>query len=98
MKKTLFPLLVMFFCATAGLQAQTSSSANKALNNLFAAYHEESLKLSPLSATSIGDNRYNHLLPAEFTDSYQTNLKDYYNRYLTALIKYKRETLDQNDK
>jgi uncharacterized protein (DUF885 family) len=78
--------------------AQAIQESNQELNSLFRAYYEAGLKLSPLEATGNGDNRYNDLLPAEFTDSYRAKLQDYYRHYLRALTKYKRESLNANDK
>ncbi len=71
---------------------------NKELAALFNNYYEDRLKLYPLEATSIGDKRYNNLLPIDFTGSYRDTLKEFYNRYLTYVSKYDRETLDDQDK
>ena len=71
---------------------------NKELSALFNQYYEERLRLFPLEATSIGDNRYNDLLPVDFTESYRDSLKDFYNRYLVYVTKYDRENLSVNDK
>ena len=78
--------------------AQTTTGTNKQLDSLFNSYYDEGLKLSPGAATFYGDNRYNDLLPAEFTDSYREKYKDYYTRYLTALSNFKRESLSENDR
>ena len=69
----------------------------KDLNDLFDRYYEERLKLFPLEATSIGDKRYNDLLPVAFTDSYRIRLRDFYDRYLTELSNYNRDSLSEND-
>lgn len=71
---------------------------NKELAILFNNYYEDRLRLYPLEATAIGDNRYNSLLPVDFTDSYRDTLRDFYNRYLTYASKYDRENLNDNDK
>ena len=44
---------------------------SKDLAAFFEKYFEERLQLFPLDATSIGDNRYNDILPISFTDSYR---------------------------
>src|SRR4029453_19640212 len=69
----------------------------KDINNLFERYYEERLKLFPLEATSIGDKRYNDLLPASFTDSYRIRLRDFYERYMTELGNYNRDSLSESD-
>ncbi|MBD0352676.1 MAG: DUF885 domain-containing protein, partial [Flavisolibacter sp.] len=94
---SLIVLLYLFFVIHNTKAQSTTEQDNKDLATLFANYHEENLRLSPLLATSIGDTRYNHLLPIEFTDSYRERLKEFYNRNLTALQKFNRETLSDND-
>ncbi|MBD0285647.1 MAG: DUF885 family protein, partial [Flavisolibacter sp.] len=94
---SLIVLLYLFFVMHDTKAQSTTEQDNKDLATLFANYHEENLRLSPLLATSIGDTRYNHLLPIEFTDSYRERLKEFYNRNLTALQKFNRETLSDND-
>ena len=77
-------------------QNQTLES-NKELSVLLDNYYEERLQLFPLEATTNGDNRYNHLLYIDFTDSYRSKLKAFYNRYKVYSQKYDRETLNEND-
>ena len=74
-------------------QAWTS----KELGALFERYYEERLQLFPLDATSIGDNRYNDLLPVAFTDSYRNKLGDFYDRYLAELANFNRDSLPNID-
>jgi len=68
------------------------------LASFFDEYYEEYLKLFPLNATAIGDNRYNDQLPITFTDSYKSKVKEFYQRYLDEIGKFKREDLDEKDK
>jgi uncharacterized protein (DUF885 family) len=70
----------------------------KELTFLFDQYYEEYLKLFPVTATAIGDNRYNDQLPVTFTDSYNSKLKEFYTRYLDEINKYKRGELSEKDK
>lgn len=71
---------------------------NKELDLLFKAFTEDSYKLFPLTATAVGDPRYNDLLPVEFTDSYREGLKIFYTRYLSEIKKIDKKTLNDNDK
>ncbi len=71
---------------------------SKELNDLFERYYEERLKLFPLDATSIGDKRYNDLLPAAFTDSYRISLGDFYDRYLKELSNFNKDSLSDQDR
>ena len=56
------------------------AGTSEQLNDLFDRYYEDKLKLFPLEATSIGDKRYNDLLPVDFTDSYRIKLSEFYER------------------
>ena len=61
-------------------------------------YYNERMQLLPLEATANGDTRYNNLLPADFTDSYRSKLKDFFTRYKNAIGKFDPATLNENDK
>ncbi|MDB5260847.1 MAG: hypothetical protein JWQ14_128, partial [Adhaeribacter sp.] len=99
MKYLFLMLLVLLLFVCPNIRAQTAEKGNnKELDKLFGSYYEEELKLSPASATYRGDKRYNDLLPATFTDSYRVKLKTFYTHYLTALSKFKRADLNENDR
>jgi uncharacterized protein (DUF885 family) len=71
--------------------------ANTELAALFNQYYEDRMRLFPLEATANGDNRFNHLLPVDFTDTYRDTLRAFYNRYLAFITHFERETLNSND-
>ena len=73
------------------------AGTSEQLNDLFDRYYEDKLKLFPLEATSIGDKRYNDLLPVDFTDSYRIKLSEFYERYLTELSNFNRDSLSGKD-
>lgn len=98
MRLLLLTVITTLIFISNTLNAQATTVTNKQLDSLFDSYYDEGLKLSPGMATFYGDNRYNDLLPAEFTDSYREKYKDYYTRYLTALSNFKRESLSENDR
>lgn len=98
--KSLFPVLfvltVLFACNENEVPAEPKQ--DKSLSAFFDDYYEETLKLFPLKATAIGDDRYNDILPISFTDSYRDKLRDFYNRYLTAAGQYNYNDLTEKDK
>ena len=61
-------------------------------------YYEGRMRLAPLDATQNGDNRYNALLPADFTDSYRDSLKIFYTLFQEGLKKFDRTSLTENDR
>ena len=70
---------------------------NVALATLLEKYYDERMQLFPVEATVNGDNRYNNLLPADFTDSYRSKLTDFFTRNLTAIKKINTDDLNENN-
>jgi len=89
----------LFILASFAISIQAKAQPSKAAD--FAAmlndYYEEGIKLSPVSATFNGDNRYNDQLPAEFTDSYRAVMAGYYKKYQSKLATFNRASLSEND-
>ncbi len=73
------------------------TAANASFNRMLDSYYEDRLKLNPLEATAIGDERYNDKLYADFTDDFRIRLKTFYQQYLDSLLHYDRMTLNDND-
>src|SRR5438045_720330 len=71
--------------------------ANASFNKMLDQYYEDRLKLFPLEATSIGDDRYDDKLYADFTESYHSKLKSFFQQYLDSLKNYNRDALNEND-
>lgn len=104
MLKTYLPLAALCLtaaCATqqaavpassvpASAQARNASAdANQRLDSLAEAYFEAGLAMSPVQATSLGDNRYNHIYTVGFSP-------DIRNRYRALNQEYERrlQTID----
>ena len=83
------PVMVLLRFVCPDIQAQTTEKENdKELDELFASFSEEGLKLYPINATIRGDNRYNDLYPALFADSYQAKLKTFYTQLFNRVIQF----------
>jgi len=93
-------ILLAAACAFASCkQPATSPSGNNAdLGKLFNNYYEKRLKLYPLEATSIGDPRYNDLLPNDGSAAVLKEQHDFYVAYLDSLNNFKRDNLNDEDK
>lgn len=97
-------LILFALCVSAVLSCKQKSKQDSVGNNpQFAAmceqYYQEGLKLNPISATYIGDERYNDLLPNDGSQAFIKLVKNYNQRYLNSLGKYDREELtSENDK
>ncbi len=94
-KLTAFTFLIFYF---AMLPNKKVYSQNISLHKLFDNYYEDRLKLFPFEATEHGDNRYNDLLPNNGSVRFIQELNSFYNKYLSGLKKYKRQSLNNDDR
>lgn len=70
---------------------------NRRFGRLLDDYYNDRMRYFPLEATQNGDSSYNNQLPVDFTDSYQDTLRNFYGSYLSKIMFYNREELNQND-
>jgi uncharacterized protein (DUF885 family) len=99
MKKLVFALLISISISACNQANKTSTTeTNKNFASLCDQYYEDGLKLSPINATFIGDERYNDLLPNDGSAAFIQEYRSYNERYLDSLEKYDRESLNANDK
>ncbi len=101
MKKFLLPFIIAIGIAACTTKKNTSSvsaiAPDRQFDSLLEKYYNERMELFPLEATMNGDARFNDLLPADFTDSYRTRIKDFFLQYQSALKKIDRSSLNDND-
>ena len=92
--------LILFISIISFLSCQKEKNAaqkNPQLDKIISEYYEDQLKLSPLSATFNGDNRYNDLLNIDFTDSHRALVKSILEKYQKSIQEIDRESLTTND-
>lgn len=84
------------FAVASEVPAAVSEASGKAkeLDRLYAEYWEESLKLSPLSATYVGDPRYNDQLPNTYTAEYRALTLAFNQRWLARIQAISPDGLD----
>ncbi|MCP4125003.1 MAG: DUF885 domain-containing protein [Bacteroidetes bacterium] len=92
----LFVGILMFQACNNVPSGQTQY--NSSIEVLFQDYYEDGKALYPISATSEGDNRYNHIFYNGLTAAYRQRQADYYKEYLDKLEAYDRNSLDENDR
>jgi uncharacterized protein (DUF885 family) len=98
MNRFSYLVVVLFSIACNQKSAQPmNDDLSKNINKLFENYYEERLQLYPLEATSIADDRYNHLLPVDISDDYRKQLKAFYQRYQNELASYDRTQLKSQE-
>jgi uncharacterized protein (DUF885 family) len=89
----------MMLCVAAAFSAcKQKTSMNTDLAKLFNNYYEHKLKLYPLEATSIGDNRYDDVLQNDGSAAFIKQAHDFYAGYLDSLKSFKRDELSEEDK
>jgi uncharacterized protein (DUF885 family) len=95
---------LIFLAATLALvscsQHELKNSVNetsKDMNKIFDNYYEERLRLFPLEATAIADNRYNDQLPCDISDAYREKVKSFYKKYLGEISAVKRQDLKSEE-
>jgi uncharacterized protein (DUF885 family) len=93
--KAAFTALLILWITGARVNAQLKT--NDKIQNLFENYYEERLKLFPLEATGLGDNRYNNVLQNDGSKEYLKQLNDFYTKYLAGLDSFKFESLNFED-
>lgn len=97
MKKYFFILGLMLIASSCKKEQQKTEETLPPVSEVFKAYHEDGLKLNPLSATFAGDNRYNDQLPNFISKAYQDKIKNYYSTYKTRLAEYDRKALTESE-
>lgn len=95
--KLLAVVFIITIASCSQQQSNPSVDASKNMNKIFDNYYEERLKLFPLEATAIADNRYNDQLPCDISDAYREKLKLFYQKYLNEISNINREELKGED-
>lgn len=83
-------------------ETNTSSSAPNAKNErlavLFENYYNARMAFFPIEATLNGDSLNNDRLEIDFTDGYRAKLRRFFTDYQDALLKFNRDSLNENDR
>ncbi|RDV15878.1 DUF885 domain-containing protein [Pontibacter diazotrophicus] len=103
-KLTLCAALAVATLGTVGCTRTTEQEqrteavqADQNLGQLFENYYEERLKLFPLEATAIADNRYNDQLPNDLSQEYVAQVRQLYQGYLDKINQIDRSKLDAQE-
>ena len=95
MKKLILLISIISFLSCQ--KEKNAAQKNPQLDKIISEYYEDQLKLSPLSATFNGDNRYNDLLNIDFTDSHRALVKSILEKYQKSIQEIDRKSLTTND-
>src|SRR5690606_10639487 len=90
-------LLVLTSCGSPTENRREEKNMEQTFNEFLDQYYEERLKLFPLEATMIGDNRFNHLLPNDISEEFRSQLKGFYQDYNNRLGSYDRNSLTEQE-
>jgi hypothetical protein len=85
--KTLLPALGSLVILTSGCANRGSGNQVNAetVDSLFEAYYDFKLRINPVEATKIGENKYNDFVANYLSDAYQKDLIESYTEFLTAI-------------
>ena len=92
------PFIVLLILWSVGARIDAQIKSNDKLQQVFENYYEDRLKLFPLEATSLGDNRYNNILPNDGSTEYLKKRKEFYLKYLADLNSFTPENLNFEDR
>lgn len=96
-----FAISIFFYSFNGQLMTQntqTTGSDKAALDKLLEDYYQENLRLFPVTATMIGDNRYNDYWPNYISQEMISRLRDYHSKYKEELSRINRDNLPEKDK
>lgn len=98
-----FTISILFFISCSAptsdpIQTIAEPTTSEKLNQLLTDYSEEGLKLYPLEATSMGDNRYNDQMPNFLSDDFVNAEKAYFEKYKKLLIEINASDLSESEK
>ncbi|WP_439879841.1 DUF885 domain-containing protein [Pontibacter sp. MBLB2868] len=86
-------------CARTSETEQTTEivQTEQNIDQIFDNYFEERLKLFPLEATAIADNRYNDQLPNDLSQEHKEQVRQMYRKYLDQINKVDRSSLSDQE-
>lgn len=83
---------------TMARDGDDQAAASKALNQVFEDYFEQSLRLNPLSATFIGDHRFDAELTNSISPAHVALAVEVERKYLDAVLQYDADRLSAQDR
>ncbi|XOV93083.1 MAG: DUF885 family protein [Bacteroidota bacterium] len=95
MKSFNLTALILFFLSCSNPQETKSPSQSPA--DFFEEYYEAYLRMDPLTATFLGDFRFNDTLPNELSEAVRAERIELSKRYLEKAKKYHLEELNRED-
>jgi uncharacterized protein (DUF885 family) len=98
--KAILVICSLLFCLipAQARQASSAKSESEKLNKLLENSWEDYLKLNPITATSIGDHRYDDQFPNDISEEYRAHEKAIYAKYLKELMTIDRNALVGQDR
>jgi uncharacterized protein (DUF885 family) len=90
-------LLLALTLAMVGCTGQNRPQLSQHLHTLMDEYVEEYYRLNPLTATYLGDNRFNDRLSIDLSESHRQEAREMYTRYTDQLGEIDPDDLDERD-
>ena len=102
MKKILMLVCIAITVSACKKDPKTNSETEMTVSptdfqTILDAYHEESLQLYPLNATSAGDNRYNDVFPNVLSEEFKAKEKEFYTAFKEKISFFKDADLTESE-
>ena len=93
MEKLFYFAVVVIIASSCATREMSTVTPENAFSKLTDEYYEAYLKLNPMEATQIADNRYNDRLPIDISESFRDSLRSFYQHYRDTLQHFDRSAL-----
>jgi len=91
-------ILVLLQSCNQKQSSHSKSNSSDEVKVLFEEFYEDILKIAPMAATVLGDNRYNDLFIDEYTQEYKSKFKVIMTEYIDKATLINRNNLSETDK
>ena len=91
-------IVQLIACTGSGSKDKSTMRSDPEFEKLLEDYYQEGLRLDPLQATVLGDDRYNDQFPDYASDAWREKQKEYYTRFLERVNQFDEKNLNASEK
>lgn len=98
MEKIRYCALIIAIASSCATREMSTVTHDNLFSKFLDEYYEDYLRLDPLEATRIADDRYNHRLPINISESFRDSLRSFYRHYRDSLNDFDRSALTEQER